>query len=484
MTRERRRTSDNRGFVLISSYLLLFLFLIYSNALTVQTMTQRTVADRARDQLQATNLAQGAVEQLTDEFYQFLATSIYQLAYQGDAIKTMQWLDQLGQSIVSSANPPSPLFVLADRNADGVITAEDMVSGQLDGTAANPRLTSLPPGNGTSWLASITSLNPADPLATRRVTLLGEATIGGVTKRIRAVYDIELGMSDIFRYAYFVNNYGWFDVGGSNKLFVRGEVRANGDLTFSGKTSQIQVNGDLYAAKNPQLINPVTKQPAVGTITGDPAESATQSAYWTACATDPCGTDVARPTQKVTFPGQPAIGGSQRVLPYGKGWDSDNPNQKRFAAQSTQPIPYLGNLTFYKSLALQKGSKLTYYNSATKKTQTINAVYTSNDPLVLVGTASKPIVLDGPVVVPGDVIIKGYVQGRGTIYAGRNVHVVGELKYVQPPQWTRLERNQVTGRIARQGLWSSPSNPESNLGTVCNNGTYVAPGNPLPSGCP
>ena len=56
--------------------------------------------------------------------------------------------------------------------------------------------------------------------------------------------------------------------------------------------------------------------------------------------------------------------------------------------------------------------------------------------IVLVGTASNPIEINGPVIIPSDVIISGYVKGQGTISSGRNIHIVGDIKYVDPPKWT------------------------------------------------
>ena len=53
----------------------------------------------------------------------------------------------------------------------------------------------------------------------------------------------------------------------------------------------------------------------------------------------------------------------------------------------------------------------------------------------LIGTANKPIEINGPVIIPSDVIIKGYVKGQGTIYSGRNIHIIGDIKYVNPPEW-------------------------------------------------
>lgn len=55
----------------------------------------------------------------------------------------------------------------------------------------------------------------------------------------------------------------------------------------------------------------------------------------------------------------------------------------------------------------------------------VSKVYTGN--LVLVGTTANPIVIDKDVYVTGDVVIKGVVKGRGAIYAGRNLYVVGNL---------------------------------------------------------
>lgn len=55
--------------------------------------------------------------------------------------------------------------------------------------------------------------------------------------------------------------------------------------------------------------------------------------------------------------------------------------------------------------------------------------------LVLIGTESQPIEINGPVIIPSDVITRGYVKGQGTIYSGRNIHIVGDIKYKNPPSW-------------------------------------------------
>ena len=60
-------------------------------------------------------------------------------------------------------------------------------------------------------------------------------------------------------------------------------------------------------------------------------------------------------------------------------------------------------------------------------TDSISESYDGN--LVLIGTKDKPIKLDGDVYISGDVIIKGYVEGQGAIYAGRNIYVAGDVIY-------------------------------------------------------
>jgi len=69
-------------------------------------------------------------------------------------------------------------------------------------------------------------------------------------------------------------------------------------------------------------------------------------------------------------------------------------------------------------------------NDATRLTG-FNEIYDGN--LILVGTEDNPINLQDSVFIEGDVVIEGYVTGTGTIYAGRNVYVSGDLKTLNPP---------------------------------------------------
>ncbi len=57
--------------------------------------------------------------------------------------------------------------------------------------------------------------------------------------------------------------------------------------------------------------------------------------------------------------------------------------------------------------------------------------------VILIGTWDFPITIDGPVVFESDVLIRGVVSGRGTIYSGRNIHVIGDITYKNPPYWPK-----------------------------------------------
>lgn len=530
----RSRRMGDRGFVLISSYLLLAVFLGYSTTMTMYDVRQRAAADHIHDQAQALALVQGVTEELREDFGYFLTTIVYQQVNQGNAVAALQWLDALGRG---TENPPLDIpFV--DRNKDGLITSADG-DGTRDGTAASPLcLPSLPTVNSKAaacqpttapvqapraWIVSVANpgedlnknglldagedangngaLDPPGLLTPRRMTIRAQAQVGSVVKTIQTTYQIDLGTSDIFRYAYFINNYGWVNAPKDTQFFVQGEMRSNGDLTLGGK-GWLQVNGDLYASQNPEVSNPTTGLPAQGTIAGDPGEADDWTHYWQWKSAQ------SRPARRLTAKGQPAINGVAKTLPYGYGWDSDypspdvyKPDQRRFESQSTQPIPYLGDLTLYKNLAtgyrsksgqpptlsyIDPGPDKDYMTSGDNKRVTLTGgIYygpdgvagtkDDKDPLVLVGRVSwgsdRSVQVNGPWVIPGDVIIRGEVSGRGTLYSGRNVHIVGDgIYYRNGPIWPGVERNQDTGQIR-----SNPDTYDSltDMGSVCNNGAYV-----------
>lgn len=502
--RRSARGNDDRGFVLITTFMVIALFMVYGSSLTLRTLTQQRVEDQLRSRTQAVDLAQGAVEQLRAELYQFLLNSVQMPvgvgACSGDAVCAFAWLDSLGASISGGGTAPSPAFV------NGVPGHPRLLAGLPTVQAGSPP---------SAWIVKIVSEKPSDPLAARDVTIRGQATVDGVTRMVQATYAVQLGMAAIFRYAYFLNNYGYIENTSGGDSTVNGEIRSNGDLTIAGG---VHVNGDLYASKNPTL-------GMDGDIYGHPW-GWLPSWYW--IWHDP----LSRPARQLSLFGAPPA----QTLPLGLGYDITlnaglaNPNNqhvtlRRFEHQPIQPIPYLGDLigstSPYKARAVtyDGGAHPTggylrwtdpgpdgYYewwgqggdpgdpptDDVYNPAPITGGIYKGPDgilgtaddatPLVVIGSPRHPIEIDGPVIVPGDVIIRGQITGRGTIYSGRNIHVVDGLAYKNKPAWPILERNTKTGQI-RERCVSESLKRESNLGTVCNDGTFYQKGVSPPAGC-
>ncbi len=53
--------------------------------------------------------------------------------------------------------------------------------------------------------------------------------------------------------------------------------------------------------------------------------------------------------------------------------------------------------------------------------------------VVLVGTDSNPIIIEGPVVVTDNLVVRGTIAGQGAFYVGRNTYVAGSVTYDDPP---------------------------------------------------
>ena len=273
-----------------------------------------------------------------------------------------------------------------------------------------------------------------------------------VSATIQETVCFATGQSQVFNYAYFVNNYGWMN---GSSITINGDMRANGNISLSGST----VNGFIYGAANEEV-------GADGSITlkGSPKIRKT-SEYRRNYATtqsrpdvddyDTAGAyDAPATTTTIALPVYNAAG---NVVSGTVGASSGKP----ICNQNVEPLPmpFVSDLADYVEYAEERGGSLSYpsysYTDGAGETRTVsggtvNAHFSGAGPsgdetladkgsLVLIGTASNPITINGPVVVDGDVIIGGYVKGQGTIYAGRNIHIVQSVRYKNPPSWSHPE---------------------------------------------
>lgn len=268
-----------------------------------------------------------------------------------------------------------------------------------------------------------------------------------------------LGRSQVFDYAYFVNNYGWMQGFGANELIVNGDMRANGNFDFSGGTPTI--NGSVYACANDKLISPA---PGIVNVTPNQWNNATYSNNATA-----------RMRQAYNSATHGAKGSSQfeewRDLIYDADASivnnrvegaviGDSLGIRRYNGTMLDPtptqevtMPDLSDLAYYQTTSQSyvdtkatyldgtanpnygQGAYIDVWNSSTNSYQRVTTNGVLNGSVALIGTAVKPIKIHGPVTITQDCVIKGVVQGQGTIYTGRNVHVVGSITYDTPPDF-------------------------------------------------
>ena len=269
-----------------------------------------------------------------------------------------------------------------------------------------------------------------------------------------------LDQSPVFDNAYFVNNYGWMN---GSTIVINGRMRANGNVSLSGST----VNGFIYAAKNtevgangtvslsssPQIKNASSYRTAYGNrARPDYADYATADAF-----------DAPAKSGAITKPSRYEYDANGDIIRWTGGTTAAGSGDRIVNEYAPAvPMPFVSDLGDYVDYARETRTKgtaqaqltapaysytdgLGQTRSVAAKTVSVHydgagpsgdAALADNGALVLIGTQSNPIRIDGPVVVDSDVIIKGYVKGQGTIYSGRNVHIIGDLKYVNPPAWS------------------------------------------------
>lgn len=271
------------------------------------------------------------------------------------------------------------------------------------GLPSGATLAAVPSGTYTVQITDVDT-SVAVP---KDVRIRSTAQVNNITKSITAVVRYDMSPSQVFNFSYFINNYGWFWGGG---ITSQGDIRSNGNFSFNGNP---EVNGDVYASINPNI-------GAAGTITGSNRND-TIAQYRSQADT------TARPSDPTADPQD--IDGDliPEEFPYENGYDGTT---DRFPAQQLLDMPYLGDLSYYRSLAASENGTIKQGGATL-----VNNEHTGN--IVLIGTDVAPIEIDGPVVITGDVLIKGKVTGQGTIYSGRNTHVLGDIEYVNPPAWPK-----------------------------------------------
>lgn len=287
----------------------------------------------------------------------------------------------------------------------------------------------------------------------------GVLDVGEPRRAVRSTVRYSLSRAEVFDYAYFVNNYGWMQGFGPGDLIVNGDMRANGNFDFSGGTPTI--NGSVYAAPNNKL-----SPAAPGIVNISPTQWS--NAYYSANADARSrqAYDSSKHGKKGTaeyeawkdiiydhdaYVKDDEISGS--VVGDKDGIRAYDGTVLSPESTSTLNMPDLTDLSRYASASSSyvdskhtygdgtpnpgygQGAYVDVWNSATNKYDRISTNGVVNGNAILIGTSDHPIKIHGPVTVTQDAIIKGTVDGQGTVYTGRNVHIVGSITYQSPPDF-------------------------------------------------
>ncbi|NOU36746.1 MAG: hypothetical protein HOO88_08250 [Kiritimatiellaceae bacterium] len=386
---------DNKGFVLTAVMMLLLIGLLVAGAFTISARQTLRTVDRWRAYDECQLAAQTALEKIKWNLYNEVESGADGLEFSWtNAI----WIQVHARdfstngtvaSIVSDADPADRLYSTA----------------YITGTVTN----------GTVYGA----FEEQVIYVTNRVV----ASVGGVTRSFEETVKFVLSKTSVFNNAYFINNYGWFE---GVDMVLNGDIRSNFNIKLN--STALVVNGASMAG----WTNIVSKTPKNWT--------------WTAYGTN-TGHSYFRPAFNVDF------NKNNSASVWSNGYNYISTGVVRSNNVKKLKMPYIGNLEEYKNYAQEQGGTISN-NSGLVVAAVFNGIgpsgysniidriglngYTNGVDrgcLVLVGTTNNPIRLNGPVVINSDLIIKGYYTGRGTIYAGRNIHVISNLVAINPPVW-------------------------------------------------
>jgi len=401
-----KHTPKEKGIALIALFFIIVILVILGIGIFSQSLNESILARRHRDRVKAHFIARAGLAQVTMDIYDEFSNNVWNpstgIASFNWFVNTLPNRDDLFASRVSFDT------IVADEDI-GMFTVQLPTTQRANENAPGIRLTS---DGAEVRLIAIGEIP---------VTYLGGR--GTVKEIISAEITYELGPSPVFDYAYFINNYGWLWGGG---ITVNGDVRSNGNFSFNGNP---EINGDVYASLNPDL-------GAAGDITGNSRNL--DISHYTSQAPDE-----ARPMNP-TDPTDP------EGTAYNGGYDGTSTYHPQ---QEVLDMPFLGDLQSYRDLAALEDGSIKQVNAGSGQLETlVDNVYSGNGPdgtagtaddgtLILIGTETRPIIVDGPVVIDNDVIIRGVVGGQGTIYSGRNTHIIGDITYKNGPSWTKPDAN-------------------------------------------
>ena len=457
----KRQKAKRRGSAMVASFLVLSMLAVASSAyLTNATETVRT-SRRLTHEVTATHLCEAGVQDVVRSLWR--------------PFKVVQSFNDLDSDLMSAsvANPKS--------------TMTDTITGVGSYSAGVIRYWQ-PSGNAYVRNIVVRAVGWVDR------DMDGVLDDGEPSRVVDVTTRLELARSQVFDYTYFVNNYGWMDGFRESDLIINGDMRANGNFNFLNGSPT--VNGSVYASSNdklvPRAVGLLNSAPvkmsqasysgwnpaAPSRISGesDSAYSARVAAYrdtlakrrrpsYSAATYGADGSSSYENSRDFVYRSDAAlvegrvagavVGDSTGIRSWSRTGSGSAALTNLLDAGQTKEVvmPDLSDLARYNAISTSyRDPKATFadgtanpdynqpayvevWNSNLNRYERLSTNGVITGSAVLVGTDARPIKIHGPVTVSQDVVIKGTIDGQGTFYAGRNVHIVGSVRYADGPDF-------------------------------------------------
>ncbi len=406
------RDNKENGYALVQTLVLLMVSSIVIAAMIKISRYSMAEYDLDSDYDSALFLAMSGLEKTKQNISEAFTLYLYDSPNSGAPSK-VKWFDEFnkqGSSVVSAGRykvdqPKESKFFHAVDDTDQ--SEDSKLEWRTDGKYSVNISSFIPGGSKT---------NGVDPFV-RYVKVQVEATVGNSTRKIEEV--IKYGLESVItQYAYFQNQPMF--VKPTAMMRFNGDLRSNGNTTFLNNDGKIA--GDVYASVCPDF-----GALGLGNISGK-VSAVPLGEYNTNANTG----KQARPVYEDGY--------NYGYHPLDAA-DGQVPKVREFANEPQIYVPPLGNLELYKNknASIKQGNNTIVRGHHSSTDVGIDGISGSPDDgsLYLEGTKDNPVEINGSVVVEGDVVIKGYIKGHGCIYASKNIHVIGDVKYVNPPEWNK-----------------------------------------------
>ncbi len=504
MSKRPRIRNKKRAAALVSSIIILSLLAVASTSYINSSTQTLRISSRQTREVITTNLCEAGVQDVLRELWRPFKIN-----------QTFTDMDQVCGT--ASANNPKAAQL-------GELTGSGKYSAAVIGYTT-------PGGDSYRRIVQVRAVGWID---TNDNDVVDE---GEARKTVDVSAQYELARSQVFDYTYFVNNYGWFDGFRESDLIINGDLRANANLDFLNGSPTI--NGSIHASVNDKLV-----PAAVGLINTAPVKMSNgtyQSRYgnnprvrqvYNASNHGAKGTPTYENNRDFVFDSDGgmvngrAAGATLNDSTGTRAWTrtatGNTVTQAMLDTTSTKEVvmPDLSDITKYQTQSQNyintratfadgtpdpnhgQGAFVEVWQDDSRGGRYVrvstNGVISGS--VMLIGSSTRPIRIHGPVTVTQDVVIRGVVEGQGTLYAGRNVHVVGSVTYRNGPDFRGAnqttvdnanEKRDFLGLAARASVifgnpreFSNPyplryMTPPFTKGRYAEDGTYIPPYNAL-----